>query len=303
MLRSLLLFLSDRETPKKLLLRSSLGRKLAARFIAGEELDDAIRVARRLNEEGFDVTVDYLGESVHESAAAEEACQEYLRILDRIAAERLRSHISVKLTQLGLDVDEALARQNLQAIWKRAAQHGTFVRIDMESSAHTDPTLRTFHASGAPHDVLGIVIQSYLYRSEKDVDELLKCSARIRLCKGAYMEPPDVAFPDKADVDRSYVRLMEKLLASGHYHAVATHDPKMISATKTFARDRGLGPDRFEFQMLYGIRRRLQRELVREGYRVRVYVPFGRQWYAYFMRRLAERPANLLFLIRSLLEG
>jgi proline dehydrogenase len=303
MLRSLLLFLSEREFPKKLLLRSSLGRRLAARFIAGEELDDAIRVARQLNQQGFEVTLDYLGESVHEAAAADEACRVYLDILDRVAWEKLRSHISIKLTQLGLDIDEALAQRNLRPIWERAVQHGTFVRIDMESSAHTDATLRVFRAAEAPRDVLGVVIQSYLYRSEKDARGLLQCGARIRLCKGAYKEPPTVAFPDKADVDRNYIRLMKLMLASGDYHAIATHDPKMIQATRHFARAHGLGPDSFEFQMLYGIRRRLQRELLKQGYRVRVYVPFGRQWYAYFMRRLAERPANLLFLIRNFLRG
>jgi len=303
MLRSLLLFLSERDTPKQWLLRSSLGRKLAARFIAGEELDDAMRVVRRLNEEGFESTLDYLGESVHEAAAAEEACRVYLSLLDRIASERLRSHISIKLTQLGLEIDEGLAQRNLEALWKRAARYGTFVRIDMESSAHTDATLRIFHAAGAPRDVLGIVIQSYLYRSEQDVEELLKCGARIRLCKGAYNEPPSVAFPRKADVDGNYIRLMEKMLASGLYHAIATHDPKIIRATQDFAHAHRLGPERFEFQMLYGIRRRLQRELLRQGYRVRVYVPFGHQWYAYFMRRLAERPANLLFLMRNLIRG
>jgi proline dehydrogenase len=303
MLRSLLLFLSEREFPKKLLLRSSLGRKLAARFIAGEELDDAIRATRRLNEQGFEVTLDYLGESVHEAAAAEEACRVYLNILDRIASEKLRSHISIKLTQLGLDIDAALAQRHLQAIWERAAQHANFVRIDMESSAHTEATLRAFRAANAPRDVLGIVIQAYLYRSESDVEELLQSGARIRLCKGAYKEPPGVAFPRKADVDRNYIRLMERLLASGYYHAIASHDPQIIRATREFARARGLGAERFEFQMLYGIRRRLQRELLQQGYRVRVYVPFGRQWYAYFMRRLAERPANLLFLIRNLVRG
>ncbi|MBI4164670.1 MAG: proline dehydrogenase family protein [Acidobacteria bacterium] len=303
MLRSLLLYLSEREFPKQFLLRAPFGRKLASRFIAGETLDDATRVARRLNAEGFDVTLDYLGESVHEAAAAEEATRVYLQILDRIASEKLRSHISIKLTQLGLDIDEAQAQRNLQALWERAAALGTFVRVDMESSAHTDATLRVFRAAQAPPEALGIVIQSYLRRSEKDVDELLRRGARVRLCKGAYKEPPDVAFPDKKDVDRNYVILTEKLLASGGYHALATHDPKMIQAAKDFARARGLGPGRYEFQMLYGIRRGLQRELVRRGYRVRVYVPFGRQWYAYFMRRLAERPANLLFLIRNLFRG
>ncbi len=303
MLRSLLLYLSERKTPKKLLLRSSLGRRLAARFIAGEEPDDAIRVVRQLNDRGFEVTLDQLGESVHESSAAEEACRVYLGILDRLAAEKLHSHISIKLTQLGLDIDEALAQRNLQAIWQRAAGYGTFVRIDMESSSHTDATLRAFFAANAPRDVLGIVIQSYLYRSAKDVEDLLKCGARIRLCKGAYKEPSSVAFPRKEGVDRNFVTLMQMMLASGHYHGIATHDPKMIEATQSFARAQGIGMDRFEFQMLYGIRRRLQRELVKQGYRVRIYVPYGKQWYAYFMRRLAERPANLLFLMRNLVRG
>jgi proline dehydrogenase len=300
MLRSFLLFLSEREAPKKLLLRSSLGRRLAARFIAGEELEDAVRAVRRLTAAGFTVTLDYLGESVHEAWHAEEACQVYLSILDRLVAESLQSHISVKLTQLGLAIDEVLARRHLEAICQRATQYRNFVRIDMESSAYTDATLRVFRAVGASRDVLGIVIQSYLYRSERDVEELLKEGARIRLCKGAYQEPPKLAFPRKADVDRNYVKLMGKLLLSGHCHAIATHDPRMIAATQTFARAHGIGVDRFEFQMLYGIRRRLQRELLEQGYRVRVYVPYGRQWYPYFMRRLAERPANLLFLVRNL---
>jgi len=303
MLRSFLLYLSEREFPKKLLLRSSQGRRLAARFIAGEELEDALGVVRRLGDQGFDVTLDYLGESVHEAAAAEEACQVYLQILDRLAAQGLRSHISIKLTQLGLALDEAMTCRHLAAIAERATLHHNFVRIDMESSAHTDATLRVFREVAAPCEVLGIVIQSYLYRSEKDVEELLQKGARIRLCKGAYKEPPEVAFPRKEDVDRNYVGLMQRLLASGHYHAIATHDPQMIAATKDFAHAQGFGPERFEFQMLYGIRRRLQRQLLREGFRVRVYVPYGRQWYAYFMRRLAERPANLFFLLRNLLHG
>jgi len=303
MLRSLLLYLSDRQLPKRLLLRSALGRKLASRFIAGETLDDAIRVARELNGKGFEVTLDFLGESVHEAAAAEEATRVYLSILDRIASEKLRSHISIKLTQLGLDIDEAQAQRNLERLWRRAHAIGSFVRIDMENSAHTDATLRVFHAAQAPPESLGIVIQSYLRRSEQDVDELLRRGARIRLCKGAYKEPESVAFPDKADVDRSYIRLTERLLASGIYHAFATHDSKMVEAAKAFARARGVAPEAFEFQMLHGIRRGLQRELVRQGYRVRVYVPYGHQWYPYFMRRLAERPANLLFLIRNLLRG
>jgi proline dehydrogenase len=303
MLRSLLLYLSEREAPKKLLTRLPVGRKLARRFIAGEELDDAVRAVRQLNAEGFDVTLDCLGEAVAEAAEAEEACRIYLAILDRIATENLRSHISVKLTQLGLAIDPALTLRLLNAIWQRAALRHTFVRIDMESSAYTEKTLAVFRDANAPRDILGVVIQSCLYRSEKDTEDLIKMGARVRLVKGAYQEPPSLAFPDKADVDASFVKLMKMLLASDSYHAIATHDPRIIAATEDFAREKSLGPDRFEFQMLYGIRRQLQRDLLKRGYRVRVYVPYGTHWYPYFMRRLAERPANLLFLLRNLFRG
>ncbi len=300
MLRSLLLWLSEKEAPKKLLTNWSLGRRLAARFIAGEELDDAVRAVRALNAEGFDATLDYLGEAVHEAPAATEACRIYLQMLDRIAAEKLRSHISIKLTQLGLAIDESLAQKHLAALVESATRHQTFIRIDMEGSAYTEATLRVFRQAQAPREALGIAIQTYLYRSERDVESLVSCGARIRLVKGAYQEPPEIAFPHKTDVDASFVKLMQMLLASGAYHALATHDDHLVAATRAFAKSRGLTPDKFEFQMLYGIRRQLQRDLVREGYRVRVYVPYGRQWYAYFMRRLAERPANALFLARNL---
>ncbi len=302
MLRSLLLFLSERDAPKKFLTSHSLGQRLARRFIAGEELEDALRSVRELNAEGFEVTLDYLGESVREAATAEEACRVYVGILNRLAAEGLRSHVSIKLTQLGLAIDEALARRHLEAICEQAVRHRNFVRIDMEGSAYTEITLRLFRELGAPRDVLGVVIQAYLYRSEKDVDELLKCGARIRLVKGAYKEPPALAFPSKVDVDRNFLRLTEKLLSSGGYHAIATHDPRMVADAQAFARQRGICPDRFEFQLLYGIRRALQGELLRQGHRVRVYVPFGKEWYPYFMRRLAERPANLVFLLRNLVR-
>ncbi|HLY60081.1 MAG TPA: proline dehydrogenase family protein [Terriglobia bacterium] len=299
MLRSSLLYLSERENLKRLLTKSSMGRRMAARFIAGENLEDAVRAVRQLNSEGFEVTLDFLGESVHAAAEAENACRVYLGILDRQETEGLRSHISIKPTQLGLALDEALAGRLLGTLAGRAALHHNFVRMDMEGSAHVEGTLRVFHQLNAPRDSLGVVIQSYLYRSEKDVEDLVKGGARVRLVKGAYQEPPDIAFPRKADVDANFVKLMEKLLASGGYHAIATHDPRMIAATQNFARARGLKADQFEFQMLYGIRRQLQRDLLRQGYRVRVYVPYGKEWYAYFMRRLAERPANLFFLIRN----
>jgi len=303
MLRSLLLYLSERESLKTLLIKSSLGRRMARRFIAGEDLEAAVAAVRQLNAEGFDVTLDHLGESIHAAQEAEAAFQVYLAILDRIHSEGLRSHISIKLTQLGLDIDENLAARLTKALADRAHEHGNFVRIDMESSAHVDATLRVFQRVNAPRNVLGLVIQSYLYRSEKDVEELLRTGTRIRLVKGAYHEPREVAFPQKADVDRNFEKLMERLLASGAYHAIATHDPRLLSATQTFAQAREIPRDSFEFQMLFGIRRQLQRDLLRQGFRVRVYVPYGEEWYAYFMRRLAERPANVLFLLRNLFRA
>jgi proline dehydrogenase len=276
---------------------------MAARFIAGEELEDTLQVVRRLNAEGFVVTLDLLGESVQEAAGAEAACQAYLHLLDRLAVERLNSHVSVKLTQLGLAIDEGLACRHLNLICECAAKYHNFVRVDMEGSAFTEATLRVLQTVSAPRDVAGIVIQSYLYRSDQDVEELLKCGARIRLVKGAYDEPREIAYPRKRDVDRSFVRLMEMMLSSGIYHAIATHDERLIGATQEYARVHHIPPERYEFQLLYGIRRDLQRNLLRQGARVRPYVPYGRQWYAYFMRRLAERPANLLFLLRNLFRA
>ncbi|MGE5326870.1 MAG: proline dehydrogenase family protein [Deltaproteobacteria bacterium] len=303
MLRAILLYLSEREFPKKLLTGHSIGRRLARRFIAGDSLEEAVRAVRAINAEGFDTTLDCLGESVHDAAAAAEACEVYLGILDRLAAEGLRSHVSIKLTQLGMAIDEQLALKHLRALCERAKQHHNFIRIDMESSAYTETTMRIFRTVNEPRDVLGMVIQSYLRRSERDVEELNQCGARVRLVKGAYQEPPDLAFPNKKDVDANFVKLTEMLLASGQYHAIATHDDRMIQATKGIAAARSLGKDKFEFQMLYGIRRQLQRDLLQQGFRVRVYVPYGKQWYAYFMRRLAERPANLLFLIKNFFRG
>ena len=303
MLRSLLLYLSERESLKKLLMGNRLGRRLASRFIAGEEIEDALRVVRRLNKEGFKVTLDYLGESVHELAAAESACRTYEQLFDRLAAEKLESHVSVKLTQLGLAIDEALARRHLGRLAQSAARHRNFLRVDMEDSAFTESTLRVLCSVDAPREVMGIAIQAYLRRTEADVEELLKRGVRIRLVKGAYNEPPDVAFTRKAEVDRNYMATTKKLLASGIYHAIATHDERIITETERFAHEQHIGADKFEFQMLYGIRRQLQRSLLQRGWCVRLYVPYGREWYAYFMRRLAERPANLLFLMRNLLRA
>jgi len=300
MLRPILIYLSQKQTPKKLLTGHALGRRMAARFIAGEELEDALKVVGRLNAEGFLVTLDLLGESVQEVGEAEAACQAYVHLLDRLAGEGLNSHVSVKLTQLGLAIEEGLACRHLRVICECAARHHNFVRVDMEGSAFTEATLRVFQAVNAPRDVSGIVIQSYLYRSDKDVEALLKCGVRIRLVKGAYDEPREIAYQRKRDVDRSFSRLMTMMLSSGIYHAIATHDERLIAEAREFARAHNIPSDRYEFQLLYGIRRDLQRDLLRQGERVRLYVPCGRQWYAYFMRRLAERPANLFFLLRHL---
>jgi proline dehydrogenase len=303
MLRALLLYLSECKTPQRLLMRVPAVRKLHERFVAGESIAEALAAVRRLKSDGFDFTLDHLGESVNDPAAAQAATRAYLEILDRLEAEGLRPNISIKLTSLGLALNEALARQNLAAIAARARQHRGFVRIDMEGSPYTESTLRVFRYLDAPRDSVGVVIQAYLYRSEKDVEDLIARGAWVRLTKGAYQEPPEIAFPKKTQVDANYVKLMKKLLASSGYHAIATHDPQMIAATQEYAREKGTGPERFEFQMLYGVRRRLQRELVQQGYRVRIYVPYGRQWYPYFMRRLAERPANVLFLLRNIAGG
>ena len=261
-----------------------------------------MRVCRKLNKAGFKVTLDCLGESVHEAKTAEAACQTYLQVLDRLAEEELDSHVSVKLTQLGLAIDEGMARRNLARIAELAARHHNFVRVDMEGSACTDATFRVFAAVDAPREVMGIAVQAYLRRSAGDIEELLRRQVRIRLVKGAYKEPPEIAFPKKREVDQSYQDLAQRLLKSGVYHAIATHDERIIDATVKFVREQGISTEAFEFQMLYGIRRRLQRELLRQQWRVRVYVPFGPEWYAYFMRRLAERPANLLFVLRNLLR-
>ena len=302
MLRATLLYLSERKTPRRLLTSLPGARKLPQRFIAGETLPDAIAAIRRLNGDGFEVTLDHLGESVTNPAEAEATCRGYLEVMDRLQKEGLRANISIKLTALGLALDESLALKHARALVQRASQLQSFVRIDMEGSLFTERTLSVFRLAEAPPDRLGIVIQSYLRRSAQDVDDLVARGARIRLVKGAYKEPAEIAFPEKSDVDANFVKLAEKMLASGIYHAFGTHDPAMIAAVLDFARASKIGPERFEFQMLYGVGRRLQRELLQQGYRVRIYVPYGREWYPYFMRRLAERPANVLFLLRNLVS-
>jgi proline dehydrogenase len=273
----------------------------ARRFVAGETIDEAIRAAREVEAQGLLQTLDYLGEGITTLAGAEAATRDYLRIIDAVLESGIDRNLSIKLTQLGLDADRATAVDNLRRMLDRA--EGFFVRIDMESSAYTDVTLDIFETlwqQGYRH--IGVVLQADLYRTEKDIRRVLGLGARIRLVKGAYVEPRSVAFPKKTDVDNAYVALMDVLLREGHYPAIATHDPVIIARAKQMAAAHGIGPDRFEFQLLYGIRRDLQAALVKEGYRVRVYIPFGREWFPYFMRRLGERPANVGFVWRSILS-
>jgi proline dehydrogenase len=275
---------------------------MSSRFVAGMEIGDALRVTQALNQQGMHVTLDSLGESVSSDVEAHRAAEIYHQLLDLIANEKLDANISVKLTQMGLELSPALAEEIAESLSEHAAALGNFVRIDMEDSTVTQVTLDIvyrLHAKAELRGSIGIVIQAYLYRSEADIEQLLADGIRVRLCKGAYKEPTEVAFPAKADVDKNYVSLTKMLLESPIYHGLATHDEAMVAAAKSFAAAHKIDASRFEFQMLYGVRRDLQRSLVREGFNVRVYVPFGREWYPYFMRRLAERPANVLFLARN----
>ena len=275
----------------------------ARRFIAGETIEEAIATARTLEGQGLTVTLDHLGESVGTIAEADAATRAYLAIMDRVAASGITRNISLKLTQLGLTIDRATSVDNLRRILDAGAAREFFVRIDMENSPYTDVTLDVFETMWQQgYRNAGTVLQSYLRRSEADAARLNRLGARIRLVKGAYNEPREVAYQSKAEVDAAFVRLMQVLLTEGISPAIATHDPAMIEATRAFARERGISSDRYEFQMLYGIRRDLQASLLAGGYRVRVYVPFGREWFPYFMRRLGERPANVGFVIRSLLS-
>jgi proline dehydrogenase len=302
LLRSAFIALSHNRLLRRFVEHSRLGGRLSSRFVAGMEIEDALRVAEAVNKQGMAVTLDSLGESVTSEAEAHRAAEIYHQLLDAIAERKLDANISVKLTQMGLELSAELAEAIVESLAGHAAATGNFVRIDMEDSTLTQITLeivRQLHARPQLRGAIGVVIQSYLYRSQADIEQLLAGGIRVRLCKGAYKEPPEVAFKRKADVDANFVRLSRMLLASPVYHALATHDEAMVAAARTFASQHGIDPSRFEFQMLYGVRRDLQRRLVREGYKVRVYVPFGREWYPYFMRRLAERPANVLFLARN----
>ncbi|HTA71918.1 MAG TPA: proline dehydrogenase family protein [Bryobacteraceae bacterium] len=282
---------------------SSAAERVTSRFIAGHTLEREVAVCRRLNAEGILASLDHLGESVKSLEEAQRSRDAYLGALDQIATLGLQATVSVKLTQLGLDFSEAACRANVEQLVKRAKAIGTMVEIDMESSEYVDRTLALVSNLQATLGSVRAVIQAYLYRSASDIEDLCRQSIPMRLCKGAYKEPSDVAFPHKVEVDQNYVRLMTKLLERGTYPAIASHDERIISQAVQYVKERNITPDRFEFQMLYGIRRDLQRRLVADGYRLRLYVPYGDAWYPYFMRRLAERPANVLFLVRNLLKS
>lgn len=300
--RSALLYLSRREGLKEFATRFRFFKKLTTRFIAGEGIDEAVAAIRQLNTRGCTASFDHLNESVTNIEETEAEVREYLDVLERIDQSGIDSNVSIKLTQLGLEIDPELAFQNARRIVEDAARRGNFVRIDMEGSSVTQSTIDVFKRLRLEFGLndVGIVLQSYLYRTMDDARDLLRIPARIRLCKGAYNEPPEVAYPEKSDVDDNYVRVMRLLLTSGVYHGIATHDPKMIDATIDFSQRENIGKEAFEFQMLYGIRRDLQEQLAREGYNMRVYVPYGKAWYPYFMRRLAERPANIWFVLKNL---
>jgi proline dehydrogenase len=299
-MRALLLFLAHQEGFKNFIMRFRFFRNTAWRFVAGETLDDAVRVVREANRQGIRCSLDLLGENTTSRPAAQRASQEVIAMLDRIRDENIDCNVSVKLTQLGLALDPDFCYENLMAIVRHAGELGNFVRVDMEDSPYTQKTLDLVLRARRESENVGTVIQAYLHRSEADVTLLIENRTRVRLCKGAYLEPETVAFRKKSDTDANFVKLMRLLLGSGLYHAIATHDEAIIAATRQHAQAKNIGKECFEFQMLYGIRRDLQQQLARAGYNVRIYVPYGRRWYPYFMRRLAERPANVAFIAKNL---
>ena len=308
MLRTFFVRLSENPSLRNFAERSSLGRRVSSRFVAGTEIADAVRATQAINRAGMSVTIDNLGENVTNPDEARESAQLYQQILEAIAANQLNANISLKLTHMGLDVDEKLARDIVSGLVAKAAAMNPpgFVRVDMEGSPYTQRTLdfvHELHRMPGNANSVGTVIQAYLKRSESDIEKLLAENIRIRLCKGAYKEPAEIAFPAKSDVDANYVKLMKILMKSGIYHGLATHDENIIHQAQAFATSEKLSHDSFEFQMLYGIRRDLQRKLVKDGWRLRIYIPFGTEWYPYFMRRLGERPANVFFIARNLLRA
>lgn len=304
-MRSALIYLSEHEGLKDFASRFGLFKRLTTRFVAGETIEETVAAIRQINVDGCTASFDHLNESVTSAEETQEEVREYLRILQVIDETGIRSNVSIKLTQFGLKIDPELAYRNARRVVEDAARRGNFVRIDMEGSDVTQITIDIFKRLRAEFGLneVGIVLQSYLRRTYDDAVDILKIPARIRICKGAYNEPPEVAFPDKKDTDDNYLRVMQLLLSSGVYHGIATHDPKMINATIRYAREKGIGKEAFEFQMLFGVRRDLQRQLAKDGYNMRVYVPYGKHWYPYFMRRLAERPANIWFVLKNLFKG
>ena len=304
MLRSSLLYLSRQQRIFDFVKNVGFARKMASRFVAGETIASALDAVERLNAKGISASLDLLGESVSSEAEARDTGRQYLEILDRIEQQKLQANVSVKLTALGQDISDALGLEVVRQVLERAKQYKSFVRLDMESSAYTDRTLDTFEQQLYPDfpENVGVVLQSSLRRTLIDVERANRLKCRVRICKGAYLEPATVAFPDKADVDRNYVEAMHRLMEHGNYPGIATHDEVIINEAKRFAKARGIASDRFEFQMLYGVRRDLQEQIVKEGYRIRVYVPFGSQWYPYLMRRLAERPANIAFMAGNIVK-
>lgn len=299
-LRNILLYLASKKNLANKIMRLKIFKNMANRFIAGETREDAIRITKKLNAENIAVTFDHLGENTFTKEQSESAAEEYIILLEEINKNNINANISIKLTQMGLDIDSKICYQNVEKILKKAAELSNFVRIDMESSNYTDLTLEVFKNLRKRYENVGIVIQAYLYRSAKDIDEILQLNGSIRLCKGAYNEPSTIAFKRKKDTDKNYLLLMKKLLFDSQYHAIATHDEKIIRAAIEYVREFDLPKEKFEFQMLYGIRTNRQLELTKEGYRMRVYLPYGTEWYPYFMRRLGERPANLFFFIKHL---
>jgi len=303
--RSTLLYLSRQERLKDFATTFKPFKKMTARFVAGEDIAEAVLAIKQLNAINCTASFDHLNEGVSRMEETKAEVVEYKNILAKIDASGIQSNVSIKLTQFGLDIDPELTYRNARAVVEEAARRGNFVRVDMEGSNVTQVTIDIFKRLRSEFGVdhVGIVLQSYLRRTYDDVKELLKIPARIRICKGAYNEGPDAAFPDKKDVDDNYVRIMKLLLSSGTYHGIATHDPRMIEATIDYAQKESIGKDAFEFQMLYGVRRDLQEQLARDGYKMRVYVPYGKHWYPYFMRRLAERPANIWFIVKNMFKG
>nr|BBH90444.1 proline dehydrogenase [Thermosporothrix sp. COM3] len=299
MLKDTLLYLAQNQRLREFAIQNPVAKGVARRFVAGETLEDAVQATRALNQKGCSVALDLLGENVYTEAEAKESTRNYIAALDIIRSTGINANISIKLTALGLDISPSLCEENVTAILTKAREYNLFVAIDMEGSAYTDRTIELTLKMREQFEEVGTVIQSYLYRSKADIERLIEKGVRTRIVKGAYKEPPSIAYQNKQDVDASYVEIMKMLLSRGNFPAIASHDEAILQEARRFIRDYGISPSSFEFQMLYGIRRDLQEQLVRDGFNVRVYVPYGSQWYPYLMRRMAERPANLMFVLSN----